>query len=120
MKGSITPTAREGKHHMLTESQIESAAQLFTALSEPIRLRLIKSLMENDLTVTELIDATGARQANVSKHLSLLLRAGIVKKSKEGTFARYSVDDPFLNQICSLVCSKMERDAMAHLQALQR
>lgn len=104
----------------LSDDQILEASRLFSILAEPVRLKLLRSLMEQDLTVTELVDATGARQANVSKHLSLLLGTGLVRKSKEGTFARYSLKDPFLRDVCTLVCSKMERDALALIKALKR
>ena len=107
------------KHAVMTEGQIEAAAQLFTALSEPARLKMIQALMDSDLTVTELIEITGFKQANVSGHLSLLLRAGLVKRSKEGTFARYRLTDPFLKELCLLVCGNIERQVLSQLQALK-
>lgn len=106
--------------HSLNDDQIMEASRLFALLAEPLRLKLLRSLMEKDLTVTELVDTTGARQANVSKHLSLMLATGLVRRSKEGTFARYSLKDPFLRDVCSLVCSKMERDALALIKALKK
>ena len=107
------------KHALMTEGQIEAAAQLFTALSEPARLKMIQALMDSDLTVTELIELTGFKQANVSKHLALLLRAGLVKRSKEGTFARYSLTEPFLKELCALVCGNIERQVLNRLHALK-
>jgi DNA-binding transcriptional ArsR family regulator len=104
----------------MTEGQIATASQLFAALSEPARLRLIQSLMCADLTVSEIMQATGLKQANVSKHLGILFRAGLVTRSKEGTFARYSVTDPFLKEICSVVCGRMERQALDHLASLRK
>jgi len=103
----------------MTEGQIESAAQLFTALSEPARLKMIQALMDSDLTVTELIEITGFKQANVSGHLALLLRTGLVKRSKEGTYARYSLTDPFLKELCALVCGNIERQALNRLDSLK-
>ncbi len=102
----------------MTDGQIEEAAHLFAALAEPARLRIIQALLGEDLTVSELIEVTGYRQANASKHLSILLRAGLLRRSKEGTFVRYSVSDPFLKKLCSMVCGRMEHHAEERLRAL--
>jgi ArsR family transcriptional regulator len=103
---------------LLNDAQIAEASRLFSMLAEPVRLKLLRSLMEEDLTVSELMENTGCKQANVSKHLGLLLAAGLVERTKEGTSARYSITDPFLKQICSLVCGRMENHARTRLQLL--
>lgn len=74
--------------------------------------------MANDLTVSELVEITGCKQANVSKHLALLLSSGLVERTKEGTSARYSIVDPFLKEICSLVCGRTENLAKIRLKLL--
>jgi ArsR family transcriptional regulator len=103
---------------VLSDAQIEEASRLFFMLAEPVRLKLLRSLMEEDLTVSELVEATGCKQANVSKHLSLLLSSALVERTKEGTSARYSITDPFLKQICSIVCGRTEAVAKNRLQSL--
>lgn len=103
---------------LLSDAQITEASRLFSMLAEPVRLKLLRSLMEEDLTVSELVETTGCKQANVSKHLSLLLASGLVERTKEGTSARYSITDPFLKQLCSLVCGRTETLARTRLQLL--
>lgn len=102
----------------LSDAQIHEASRLFSMLSEPVRLKLLRSLMEEDLTVSELVEATSCKQANVSKHLALLLTSGLVERTKEGTSARYSITDPFLKEICSLVCGRTEALAKIRLRLL--
>ena len=46
-------------------------------------------------------------QANVSKHLSVLLQAGIVARRAVGTSAYYSVTDPSLGPLCDTVCNRL-------------
>jgi ArsR family transcriptional regulator len=104
---------------VLSDAQIMEASRLFSMLAEPVRLKLLRSLMEEDLTVSELVEATGCKQANVSKHLSLLLTSDLVERNKEGTSARYSITDPFLKQICALVCGRTENHARTRLQLLK-
>lgn len=103
---------------ILSDAQIGEASRLFSMLGEPVRLKLLRSLMADDLTVSELVEITGCKQANVSKHLSLLLASGLVDRTKEGTSARYSITDPFLKEICSLVCGRTESLAKTRLGLL--
>jgi DNA-binding transcriptional ArsR family regulator len=102
----------------LNDAQIGEAARLFTLLSEPARLRLISTLMGEPLTVTELVHATGLKQGNVSKHLSMLLDARLLAREKEGNFARYFIADPCLVELCDFVCHRMAQEAKRRLSAL--
>jgi DNA-binding transcriptional ArsR family regulator len=113
------PMPPSNKSYSMTSGQIEAASQFFAALAEPARLRLVQSLMESDLTVSEIIEVTGFKQANASKHLGILLRVGLVKKSKEGTFSRYALADPFVHDLCFLVCNSLEQHASKRLQSLK-
>jgi DNA-binding transcriptional regulator GbsR (MarR family) len=56
-----------------------------------------------------LVDTLGAGQANVSKHLRVLHNAGIVRRRPEGTSAYYSVTDPSLMSLCSIVCERLRQ-----------
>jgi hypothetical protein len=58
-------------------------------LAESSRLKLLRELMHESMTVSELMEATGMQQGNVSKHLSVLLSGGFVERVQEGNFARY-------------------------------
>lgn len=109
--GSRGGTAKEFellmKKHDLNDEALELIAGRFRMLSEPMRLRLLNALGENEMSVTELVAATGANQANVSKHLSTLLHAGIVSRRKEGLTANYRVADTSIFDLCDLVCSRL-------------
>lgn len=103
----------------MSDGQIERAAVLFTALAEGSRLRLLQALMhDGQLTVSELVEQTGLSQANVSKHLSALYAARLVAKSKDGVYVSYRIADPIVQELCALVCGKIERDARDELKAL--
>lgn len=101
-----------------SDAQMEEVAKLFAVLAEASRLRLLKALMGGPLTVTELVKATGMKQGNVSKHLSLLLGVRFVAREKSGNFARYSIADPKLHTLCELMCGRVEEDARAMLDQL--
>ncbi|WP_202863964.1 ArsR/SmtB family transcription factor [Ereboglobus luteus] len=102
----------------LSEPQLQRASMLFATLSEPSRLRLLQALQEGSLSVGELVEATGLSQANVSKHLTVLHGARLVKKSRAGVFVNYELADSVVDQLCGLVCAKMERDLAEEARAL--
>lgn len=60
-----------------------------------------------------LVDAAGQRQANVSKHLGIMMREGLVQRWKEGVKAFYSLADPSISGICVLVTNQREKDTAA-------
>lgn len=93
----------------MTEPLVELVAERFRILGEPMRIRLLNELRDHDRTVGELREATGASQQNVSKHLGILLQAGMVKRTKEGTQARFSIADPGVFELCELVCGGVRR-----------
>lgn len=102
----------------MSDGQIEEAAALFGILSEPSRLRLLRALMDGGLTVSGLMEATGMKQGNVSKHLGVLLRARFVRREREGSFARYEISDRRLFPLCRLMCERMSHDARSRLSEL--
>jgi DNA-binding transcriptional ArsR family regulator len=91
-------------------AQLEAVARLFVVLSEPSRLVLLQALHGGPLTVGELVEVSGMKQANVSKHLGVLHDHHLVKREREGISVRYEIADPMIFSLCNLVCGKMERD----------
>ena len=83
-------------------------AERFKVLAEPMRLRLLNELRGGERSVTELVDATGGGQANVSKHLNLLLRSGMVSRRKDGLHAYYAIADESVFRLCDLICDSLE------------
>lgn len=90
--------------HPLPEALAEMIARRFKTLSDPTRLRLLDSLRDGPKTVTELTEATGTTQQNASKHLGLMLQAGLVGRERDGTRALYEIADPVIFDLCELVC----------------
>lgn len=94
----------------LSRKQLDVIAGRFRVLGEPARLEILNALRDRERNVTELVEATGLSQANVSKHLQLLLRAGYVERRKEGLSAYYRVVDRDVFRLCELMCGRMERE----------
>lgn len=96
---------------------LEFIASRFKVLAEPMRLRILHTIQPGELTVTQIIEATGATQANVSKHLGVLTRADMVGRRKEGLNVFYSISDPVIFELCDLVCNRMRGKLQAAKQA---
>lgn len=103
---------------ILTDALIEEAAQLFSTLGEPTRVRIIKHLMHGPLTVGELVDKLGMKQGSVSKQLGILHDARLLKRERDGNFIRYAIADPILEPLCKLVCDRIERLAKVQAEAV--
>jgi ArsR family transcriptional regulator len=95
------------KKRNLSEAALEKVAERFKALSEPTRLTLLYHLMDGEKTVSQLVEETGASQANVSKHLGLLLDAGVLGRRKQGTSAFYRITDESVFELCDVVCGSI-------------
>lgn len=72
---------------------MESLAQTFKALSDPLRLRLLNLLSQKDsLCVCELVDILQQNQSTVSRHLSYLKNSGLVSAWRDGVWMHYSLN----------------------------
>jgi DNA-binding transcriptional ArsR family regulator len=103
--------------HPLPEPLIELVAQRFRVLGEPMRIKLLDQLRDSEATVSELHQALGASQQNVSKHLGILHAAGMVSRTKDGNHTRYAISDRSVFELCDHVCGGVRRQ-IAELEAI--
>jgi DNA-binding transcriptional ArsR family regulator len=102
----------------LDEGALAHVADYFRALSEPLRLRLLNALRDGPVNVGDLTLQLGCSQANVSKHLALLAKIGLVKRESRGTSVYYQIADPRTYEMCDLVCGQIAERLMAQVQGL--
>jgi ArsR family transcriptional regulator len=103
----------------LSDHALTLIANRFRILAEPMRLKLMHTLGDGEMTVNELVEATQSGQANVSKHLGILLDAGIVARRKSGLNAHYSIADECIFDLCETVCSSLGERLAAQFDAVQ-
>jgi DNA-binding transcriptional ArsR family regulator len=99
----------------LSDDAYSMLGERFKALSEPMRLKLIYALMDRERIVSELVGETGGSQANVSKHLGVLLEAGLVVRRKQGLNSCYGITNPTVFEVCDLVCGSIQERLQADL-----
>lgn len=88
---------------MRPRCEIEEQARIYKALGHPSRLAMVDALGEGERCVCELRELVGADMSTVSKHLSVLREAGIVKHDKRGNQVYYSLSMPCIIAFMSCV-----------------
>lgn len=71
----------------------EGEVEIFKAVSDPCRLRILKLLKEGELCVCEIMTALKKPQSSTSHHLSILREAGLVKERRDGKWSYYRLAD---------------------------
>lgn len=101
---SEIPRVRRGDLQLLPDSESTKLAAVAKALSDPIRLQMIRLLGQRpDLCTCEFEELLGLGQSKVSYHLKVLLEAGIVTRETYGTWSHYSLrNERFLDQVKAL------------------
>ena len=81
----------------------EQVVHCFGLLADPARLRILSRLRGEEGPVSEVVEKVGLTQANISRHLNILYRAGVVDRRQEGISALYRVADRNSVEICGTV-----------------
>lgn len=74
-------------------AKYESTAELLKALAHPVRLCIVKGLMDKQCNVTHMQECLELPQSTVSQHLGILKSKGIIKGERKGLEITYSVVD---------------------------
>ncbi len=91
-------------------SDFDGAAELFGVLSTPIRLRIIGALCDGEKNVSQLLQGIEVSQPNMSQHLNVLYRAGVVGKRRSGAQVFYRIADETVVRVCKAVCAQISRE----------
>jgi DNA-binding transcriptional ArsR family regulator len=93
----------------LPAEALTQVASYFQALSEPTRLQVLNLLRGKERSVGELALLCGFSAANISRHLALLTRQGLVRREARGNSAYYRIADTSVYELCDLVCGSIAR-----------
>jgi DNA-binding transcriptional ArsR family regulator len=77
----------------IDEKELELEAEIFQAMSDPCRLKILTLLREGELCVCEIMIALDRPQSSTSHHLSILKDAGLVKERKDGRWSHYRLSE---------------------------
>ena len=83
------------------------AAELFAVLATPMRLRILSALCEQEKSVSELLLEIDTTQPNLSQHLAVLYKTGVLAKRSQGTQVIYRVQSEKAVALCRSVCMQI-------------
>jgi len=102
---------KEWRLDIKTQARLEARAEIIKAMAHPTRLFIIEELTRNERCVNELTEKIGADVSTVSKHLSVLKTAGIVRDEKRGAQVYYSLKVPCILNFFGCVESVLKTSA---------
>jgi ArsR family transcriptional regulator len=75
------------------DDDIERASRSLKAMSHPLRLKILCSLGDKEVSVQEIVESVGTSQSNISQHLAILRDKGILASRKDANRVYYRVGD---------------------------
>lgn len=75
------------------DEDINRASEVLKAMSHPIRLKVLCSIRDKEVSVLEIVDLVGSSQSNISQHIDILRSKGIIESRREGNRILCRVSD---------------------------
>ena len=88
---------------MADKKIFELHADVCKALGHPLRIEVIDLLQNNELCFTDILEVTGGLKSNLSQHLSVMTKKGILKVRREGQCNYFSLSSKKVAQACRLM-----------------
>jgi ArsR family transcriptional regulator len=97
----------------------ESQAEVLKALAHPVRVAIIDYLKDGRQCVCDIADRIGSQRSNVSKHLSLMVNAGVLQCSKEGLKVMYQLKTPCVINCLDCITKCLKQKAKENQKLLK-
>lgn len=92
------------------DEDIERAAFALKAMSNPLRLKILCTIDDKELSVQDIVEQVGTTQSNVSQHLAKLKDKNILSAKRDANRIFYRINDDrllkLINKMCELFCVK--------------
>jgi len=89
---------------------LELRSDILKALAQPTRLKILDFLRDGERCVCEIFPAIGEEQSNTSRHLNMMMAAGVLARRKEGLKIYYAIKHPEILQVVDLVSLVVEEE----------
>ncbi len=103
-------------HMLLSDQALDLVAMRFRSLGEPMRLKVLRLLEGGEMSVGQLVEQLQSSQANVSKHLKVLVSAGVLSRRVQGTSVYYSISDPVILKVCETICNGLAENLKTQIE----
>jgi DNA-binding transcriptional ArsR family regulator len=91
------------------DAAFSTVAGFFAILAEPNRLKIMHALCDGERSVNRIVADSGMTQTNVSRHLALMHRHGVLARRRDGNQIHYRIADDTMPELCRAVCLRMAR-----------
>jgi len=85
------------------DEDIDRASRSLKAMSHPLRLKILCTLSDQELSVQDIVDRVGTSQSNISQHLAILRDKGILASRKDANRVYYRVGDARTLQLIGMM-----------------
>jgi ArsR family transcriptional regulator len=97
----------------------EKQAEIAKAIGHPLRVAIVHFLKDGEQCVCDIAEHVGSERSNVSRHLSLMVRAGILTYRKEGLKVIYKLKAPCILEFFSCVIGVLRQQAKENEKMLK-
>jgi ArsR family transcriptional regulator len=87
----------------------EMQCEICKAVAHPVRLEIVDYLSRHEMGASALLTALETSKANLSKHMGLLIHAGVVEQRRDGRQVHYRLSHPEIHEACSIMRSILYR-----------
>lgn len=103
----------------IKQLQYQKQAEVAKAIGHPLRVAIIDFLRAGEQCVCDIADYVGSERSNVSRHLSVMVRAGILEYHKEGLKVIYKLRTPCVLEFFSCITDVLRQQAKENEQLLK-
>jgi ArsR family transcriptional regulator len=97
----------------------ELKAEVFQAIGHPVRVAIIELLGSGELCVCEIAERVGTERSNCSRHLAVMLRAGVLEVRKDGLRMFYSLKTPCVKNFMTCVSNVLRSRFSESLELME-
>jgi len=89
----------------------EKQAEIAKAIAHPFRIAIINCLKDGEQCVCDIAEYVGSERSNISRHLSIMVKAGLLEYRKEGLKVIYKLRTPCILDFFSCMSSVLKQQA---------
>lgn len=104
----------------MKERVLELKAEILKALAQPTRLKILELLREGEKCICEIVPAINGEQSNISRHISVMQKSGLITTRKDGVRVMVKIKEPEIFEIIDRVGVFLKKQIQEQRRLLAR
>jgi len=104
----------------MEERALELKAEILKALAQPTRLKILECLRDREKCICEIVPAINGEQSNISRHISVMQKSGLISTRKDGVRVMVKVKEPEIFEIIDRVGVFLKKQIQEQRRLLAR